>query len=72
MPDEDYPEIRVRWDPDNLEAYEALFHKVHFEQGIAILKDLMERMIEQVKVGQTEHPELEVTPVAGGEDDVLN
>jgi len=72
MEDKDYPQICVRWDPDNLEAYEAMFHKVHFEQAIAVLEDLRNRMIQQVKLGQTEHPELEVTPVPGGEDDVLN
>lgn len=70
--EEDYPQICVRWDPENLDSYEAMFHKVHYEQGVAVLKDLIERMKNQVKMGQTEHPELDVQPVPGGEDDVLN
>ena len=68
----EYPEIHIRWDPKNLDSYEVLFEKVQYNQGIIILRNLIEQMEEEIKVGQTEHSELDVTPIPGGSDDVLN
>lgn len=68
----EYPEIHIRWDPENLDSYEVIFEKVQYNQGIAVLRNLIEQMEEQVEVGQTEQPELNVTPIPGGNDDILN
>lgn len=65
-------EIRILIDRDDPLAYQVQFvNQVNHIHLVSVLHDLINRLITQVDVGQTEHPELTVLPIPGGDDDIF-
>lgn len=64
--------ILIEIDPEDPAAYQVTFARpIRHAVVMNVLADLLNRMVEQVELGQTEHPELTVTPIPGGDDDIF-
>jgi len=65
-------QVRINIDRDDPAAYQVEFlNKVSHTSLVTVLVDLLNRLTSEVETGQSIHPELAVTPIPGGDDDIF-